>query len=193
MLAGPGACEPRRAPATQPPRLQFTLGEGPCVDAFAAAHPVLVPDLAAVPAARWPAFTRAAQAFDVRAVFAFPLRVGAAELGILNAYRREAGALDGRATALALAFAAVTVGALVDAQAGLSDPAPADGDGTMGGVLGAQYVVYQAQGMTMVDLGVPLVDALARLRARAFAEGRPLHEIAQDVVDGRLRLDPDTS
>src|SRR5512140_904301 len=34
--------------------LQITLGEGPCIDAFATRRPVLVPDLAAGGAGRWP-------------------------------------------------------------------------------------------------------------------------------------------
>jgi len=57
----------------------------------------------------------------------------------------------------------------------------------------SHYGVYQAQGMTMVDLGVPLRDALARMRAHAWAESRPLPEIADDIIAGRLRLAPDTS
>jgi hypothetical protein len=45
--------------------------------------------------------------------------------------------------------------------------------------------------MTMVDLGVPLGDALARLRAHAYTHDRPLQDIARDIVAGRLRLEPD--
>jgi hypothetical protein len=44
--------------------------------------------------------------------------------------------------------------------------------------------------MVMVDLGVSLADALLRLRAYAFVEGRPVAEVARDVVAGRVRLDP---
>ncbi len=35
--------------------LQLTLGEGPCIDACASRRPVLEPDLAGLPAARWTA------------------------------------------------------------------------------------------------------------------------------------------
>ena len=49
--------------------LEFTLGEGPGPDAVDTRRPVLVPDLAHVPATRWPAFGPAASALDVRAVF----------------------------------------------------------------------------------------------------------------------------
>jgi ANTAR domain len=51
--------------------------------------------------------------------------------------------------------------------------------------------VYQAQGMAMVDLGVSLPDALARLQACAYAHDRLLHDVARDIVNGRLRLEPD--
>ena len=56
--------------------LQFELGEGPCVDAWASMEPVLEPDLARPQVARWPAFAPAAVAAGVLAVFAFPLRLG---------------------------------------------------------------------------------------------------------------------
>jgi len=55
----------------------------------------------------------------------------------------------------------------------------------------SHFLVYQAQGMAMIDLGVSLQDAMARLRAYAYAHDRALHEVARDIVTGRLRLQPD--
>src|SRR5689334_12367101 len=52
--------------------LQFVLGEGPCIDAFANRRPVLVPDLSVEPAGRWPGYAPAVRDAGVRAVFAFP-------------------------------------------------------------------------------------------------------------------------
>ena len=43
-------------PAAELEDLQFTLGEGPCVDASETGRPVLQPDLAATAPQRWPAF-----------------------------------------------------------------------------------------------------------------------------------------
>jgi hypothetical protein len=40
--------------------IQYTLGEGPCVDAFHGKEPVLVPDLAAQELTRWPGFREGA-------------------------------------------------------------------------------------------------------------------------------------
>jgi hypothetical protein len=44
--------------------------------------------------------------------------------------------------------------------------------------------VHQAQGMVMVVLGVSLAEALLLMRARAFALGRPLADLAGDVLSG---------
>jgi AmiR/NasT family two-component response regulator len=60
-------------------------------------------------------------------------------------------------------------------------------------VLGQRAEVYQAQGMVAVQLGVPLADALSRLRARAYAENRPLGDVARDVVARTLSFDSDQS
>ena len=171
--------------------LEFTLGEGPGVDAVDTRRPVLVPDLANLPATRWPAFAPAAGALGVRAVFAFPLGIGAALLGALNVHRRGPVALDPRATGLALGFAHLAVETLLDGGTGDATDGGAAADDPPDDILDGHYVVYQAQGMTMVDLGVPLAEALVRLRAKAFADGRSLHDVARDVVDGRMRLEPD--
>jgi hypothetical protein len=43
--------------------------------------------------------------------------------------------------------------------------------------------------MVSVQLGITVAEGLLRLRARAFAEGRPLADVAADVVTRRIRLD----
>ena len=45
--------------------------------------------------------------------------------------------------------------------------------------------------MISVQLGVDLGEALVRLRAYAFASGAALGDVADDVVNRRLRLDLD--
>ena len=168
--------------------LQFSLGEGPCIDAFASRRVVLEPDLGHGGSSRWLAYAPAAHAQGVGAVFAFPLQVGAARLGVMDVYREGPGPLSDESLAQALTFAEVAVETLLDAQGKAVVGQAAEG---LDHALESQYVIYQAQGMTMVDLGVPLVDALARLRAHAYAQERPLGEIARDIVAGRLRLQPE--
>ncbi|MGZ4555887.1 MAG: ANTAR domain-containing protein, partial [Mycobacteriaceae bacterium] len=46
--------------------------------------------------------------------------------------------------------------------------------------------VHQATGMVAVQVGVPIPEALARLRAAAFASQRPILDVARDVVAGNI-------
>ena len=172
---------------------QFTLGQGPGLEAVAAGVPVLVPDLAEA-ASRWPGFVPAAEDLGVHAVFAFPLRIGAISVGVLTAHRAAPGPLaDGQlADALALADA-VTVLLLYRA------PADPDLDRTEAEPSAprpdrAQQETYrpevhQATGMISVQLDVSLAEALVRLRAHAYGNDRPIAEVAADVVARRLRFE----
>lgn len=51
--------------------------------------------------------------------------------------------------------------------------------------------IHQATGVVLVQFGVSAADALARMRAYAFAEQRGLVDVARDVVSGRLHFSPD--
>jgi GAF domain-containing protein len=168
--------------------LQFTLGEGPCLDAIAARQPVLEPDLARAASRRWLGYGPAAMEQGARAVFAFPLQIGGVQLGVLDVYRDEPGGMSADALTEAMIFADLAVETLIDGQEhAAAGRAPEDLDRA----LDPHYLVYQAQGMTMIDLGVPLDEAMARLRAYAYAHGRPLRAVAADIVAGRLQLQKD--
>lgn len=169
--------------------LQFSLGEGPCSDAFRSRRPVLEPDLPGRGMRRWPGYAPAAYDYGVRAVFAIPLQVGAVRLGALDIYRDVVGPLSVAALSQAVTFANIAVSVLLDGQAmtpGNEKVASVDD------VLAYRAEVYQAQGMVMVDLGVTLAEAMARLRGHAYAEGLPLSEIARDITAGTLKLERDT-
>lgn len=168
--------------------VQFVLGEGPCIDAFEARRPVLVPDLTDGAVNRWPVYTPAVHDSGVRAVFAFPLQVGASRLGVLDLFRTRPGPLTGEELARALVFADVAVGTLLDGQERAGLGATADG---LVEAMDGRAELFQAQGMVMVQLGIPLAEAMARLRAYAYAESRPLADVARDVVARRLRFDRD--
>ena len=170
--------------------LQFTLGEGPCIDAYASRRPVLEPDLATHGARRWPGYGPAAQEHGVGAVFAFPLQVGAARAGALDIYREAPGSLTAEALTQAFTFADVAMGLLVDGQDGAAHDETTPG---LDDALAYRLEVYQAQGMVMVDLGVSIDVAMARIRGHAYAQGRPLSDVAKDIVAGKLRLDRDAN
>jgi GAF domain/ANTAR domain len=166
--------------------LQYTLGEGPCVDAYRQQEPVLEPDLASAPTERWLAFTPPAVAAGVRAVFGFPIQIGAARLGALNLYRDTPGPLSADQHADALVLAGVAARAVLTLQAGAPAGELADGLADGGNF---RLVVHQASGMVSAQLDIDVAEALVRLRAYAFANNRPLTDVAIDVVNRRLRFD----
>jgi GAF domain/ANTAR domain len=170
--------------------LQFALGEGPCMDAFASRRPVMEADLAAGGMARWPVYAAAARTHGVRATFALPLQVGAARLGVLDLYRDQPGSLSADELVWALRFADVATTMLLDAQ---QVAPPGDADHGLDEVLSYRFELHQAQGMIMVQLGVSLAAAMALLRAYAYAHDRSLDEVARDVVARTLRLDEDAT
>ncbi|MFB9319453.1 GAF and ANTAR domain-containing protein [Cryptosporangium minutisporangium] len=167
--------------------LQLTLGVGPCVESVRRGGPVLVPDLERQPDARWPGFIRPALEAGVRAMFAFPLQVGAVCLGALDLHRDRVGGLVDDHLADALVFTDLVTATLLDA--------PLDGvnagHGPSDWLSRADSVVYQASGMVKVQLGVSIDDALLRMRAHAFLRDQTISAVAQEVVNRRLRFDPD--
>ncbi|CAN7345648.1 ANTAR domain-containing protein [Terrabacter sp. LjRoot27] len=168
--------------------LQFTLGEGPCLDAHAARRPMLEPDLAGAGAHRWPIYGPRASELGVGAVFAFPLQVGSVRVGVLDIYRQQAGPLSAEALASGYTFAEVALRLLLQEQAGASEGRHPEG---LDDALAYRMEVYQAQGMVMVDLDVRPDEAMARLRGHAFATGQDITVVARDVIDGILHLQRD--
>ena len=183
--AGPaGMVAVTDGPAATMEELQFTLGEGPCIEASRSGRPVLQRDLAATGPGRWPGFSEGALAAGIRAVFAFPLRVGAIHVGVLDLYRDTPGALTDVELAEALDYADAATTVLLHQQAQ---------HGTLDGLWSIPVIedraeVHQATGMVSVHADVPLAEALVLLRARAFATGRPILELARDVLDGRAHF-----
>jgi len=195
--------------------LQFTLGEGPCLDAFRLREPVLVSDLGRPEAfARWPGFAHEATQAGAFAAFAFPLQVGTAPFGTapfgtapfgtapfgtapfgtapfgtVELYRSEPGSLSERDTAIALLIVDELVSVVLDDLTGRDrrhDPG-----GARPVPLFGRAEIPQATGMIAVQLGVSIPEALAQLRAAAFAVHRPILDIAEDVIGRRLVFSPD--
>lgn len=165
--------------------LQFTLGEGPCVDAHRHHTPVAEPDLAEPETVRWAEFARSAVAAGARAVFGFPVSIGDVHIGALNLYRDHPGPLTGEQHADALVAADVAARAIMTMQA--AGPA-----GTLAPALehgNFRFVAHQAAGMIAVQLGIPVDDALLRLRAHAFSTGRTVSDVAAEVTARLLRFD----
>jgi stage V sporulation protein SpoVS len=177
-------CSSNTAAATVE-ELQATLGEGPGIDAHRLGVPVSDADLAASDLSRWLAFCGPAVDAGAAAVFAFPLRLGGIRLGTLTFNHAGAGRLTDDQYAEALFMVQIVTQTVLTIQAKASP-------GTVAGALEALVddgaEVHQAAGMLAVRFSVGVGEALVRLRALAYAEGRSVAELAHDVVTGRALM-----
>jgi hypothetical protein len=181
------------APARMYDELQFTFGEGPCLDSVARRIPVLVVDLADPEEARWPAYGPAMLAHQIRGVSAIPLVVAGQFVGALDLFRAQPGPLPGADLAgavVAAELAGIPLLDLLDADlhAAVADP-KSDAWTELNKLSRAE--VSQATGMLVAQLEVEPAEALVRLRAHAYATGRGVTDVARDILDRRLRLEAD--
>jgi hypothetical protein len=169
--------------------LQLTVGEGPSLKVLAGGPSVLVGDLDCAEAqARWPLFASAAVEAGARALFALPLRLGAIRVGVFVLYSDRRGPLPVEDLAESWVFAEFALRLVLDEQAGIDSQ---EGYSVVDWPSGSRSEIHQATGMISVQLGVAIGEAFSRLRARAFAEERPLSDLAADVVARRQRFDPE--
>jgi hypothetical protein len=164
--------------------LQFELGVGPRWEALDTGVPVLCADLSGASHTSWPMFSAAAIQAGAAAVFAFPIKFGAATVGVVDLYSSSSPRrLDTHQVSLAESTASRMAAAVVHAAtASANDPnsiehpmAPA-----------MRREVHQATGMIQAQLDTTATNAFSRLRAHAFASGRPVEDIARDVVSRLL-------
>jgi hypothetical protein len=166
--------------------LQLDLGEGPCWEAMDSRTPVLVPDVHAVQGRPWPLFAAAAREIPAGGIFAFPLRVGAIDLGSLDVYRTQVGVLEPTVVGDAVSLADAMAWALL--QRLLADSRE-DLEGWEREYTDSRREVHQATGMILAQVGTTAAGAFALLRARAFSEGRPVRQVAREVIARRLSFD----
>ena len=173
--------------------LQFTLGEGPCLESVANRAPVFVVDLADTDDARWPAYRPAMLAYDVRGVYAMPVVIAGEYLGALDLFRLQPGLLDGVDLAGALVAAELAELPLLDLLGGDLEAAVGEPDSAAWSELEliARAEVNQATGMLVAQLDITPTEALVRLRAHAYATGRSATDVARDILDRTLRLEAD--
>jgi hypothetical protein len=179
------------APARMYDELQFTLGEGPCLESVARRIPILVVDLADPEEVRWPAYGPAMVALQVRSVYA--VVVAGEFVGALDLFRAQPGPLSGKDLTGAVAAAELANIPLLDLLDGDMQAAVADPNSNAWAELNAlsRGEVSQATGMLVAQLGVEPAEALVRLRAHAYATGRSATDVARDILERRLKLERD--
>jgi GAF domain len=165
--------------------MELMVGEGPCLTAFRTRTACFDADLADDRSVTWTAFREGALAAGVHAAFGFPVVVADDCIGVLNCYRDTAGELSTAQVADAHVVANVSGQTMVSWQADAPEGALAWQLEQSGNY---RVAVHQAVGRVSVQADVAVDDAMAMLRAHAFAHDRTLVDVATDVLAGRLRF-----
>jgi hypothetical protein len=153
--------------------LEDVLREGPSLDAFRTGAYVLAEPRAA--SRTWPLLSQSL-APQALALAAYPMIPQSEVLGIVSTYQLDdsgAGLDPDDATFLASAIGVTIVG-----RFGRTD--------TTDLVWSARDRIDHAIGMVVIQLGITTADALALLRAHAFAHALSLSEVADAVVERAL-------
>ena len=179
-----GASDPTAALAE---RLQFTHGCGPCLRAHDDGVRIAFDE--ADIARNWPQLHDSLVAeTPIRAVLSVPLLPPLGPLVVLDLYVRDPATLPATDREDVEEVTLALTRAMVDAALGQSVPAGGPGWWDAPDAL-RRARVWQATGMVNVALGLDSEDALAALKAHAFAAGRVVDDVADDLVTGRLALD----
>lgn len=169
--------------------LEVTLDEGPARDAVAGRQLVIAAGDALEQ--RWPLYGPAAARLGIRAAAAAPLGTQDRCLGSLTVFGLQPGdGHDGAGLVGSVADALTHTMLLGDEAAGqtLADAGDVIGLPVQGDRL---LVVHQAAGMVAGDCGGTIADALAIIRAHAFAQGEPVEAVAAKVLRRELQLGSD--
>jgi len=165
---------------------QIVMGEGPVLDSSRDSIPVLVDDLSRQESLTlWPMFSHLAIERDIATAFCIPVRIGAANLGVLSAYRKSPGSLSPSEYSDALILASFAGAEIVRELAGAS----AESLDHMNPLTYDQSYVQLAAGMVAEQFDIGIVESLVRIRARAFSSDLPVTKIARLIVEGRLILE----
>ncbi|KPI12002.1 GAF domain protein [Actinobacteria bacterium OK074] len=154
--------------------LEYVLGEGPGQDAASQRRPVRVSGAGIE--ARWPGYGPSLISLGIASVAAVPLRTRDSCIGSLTVFDpRPAVARPARLAEVAAALTRIV----------LLDP---DADPDLYGGTDIRATVHQATGMLSVMLGCSVADALALIKARAFAEEVSPDTVARRIVHGDRKL-----
>ncbi len=158
---------------------QVQNSEGPCLDAFRTATPVINADLPAA-TGRWPRFAPRATAAGFRSVHAFPLRLRRDVIGALNVFGVDTGrSLDDADVPIVQALADVAAIGLLQERAIRRGELLTE---QLQGALNSRIVIEQAKGAVAQAHGISVDEAFRLIRSFARRNNRRLGEVAQTIV-----------
>ena len=166
--------------------LQLQVEEGPCIDCYTSATPVVNADLATADD-RWPRFAPMARAAGFQSVHAFPMRLRETVVGALNMFGRPETNFTDEETRIVQALADIATIALLHERHVTRAEALTE---QLQGALNSRIIIEQAKGAIAQMEGISPHDAFQLLRSQARTSRRRLTDVSAEVLD---RLNPSTA
>ncbi|BBE24495.1 transcriptional regulator (plasmid) [Arthrobacter sp. MN05-02] len=160
--------------------LQYTLNEGPCLDAGTTGQPILIADTTTDP--RWTHWCHAVAEAGVGSCLSVPLMRSGRALGAMKVYARAKDAFNVEDQQVLSNLANAAAALLGHVQ---SSDTPQRIASEIQAVLQTRSVVDLARGILMERHSLTREEALAHLMARAAEDREPMDSIALAIVDGQ--------
>ena len=164
--------------------------EGPCLDAYHTARPVINADLRQAED-RWPRFAPRAAAAGFRAVHAFPLRLRQEVIGALNVFGAEVGGGfdDGDVQIIQALADVAAIGLLQQRTISRGEVLTEQ----LHGALNSRIVIEQAKGAIAQARGISVDEAFTIIRGHARRTNQRLSDVAHTIVTDPAALTTITS
>ena len=163
---------------------QIDTQQGPCHEAFASGKLVAVTDLATT-ADRWPDYAPAAIRHGCQAVLGVPMQLEDLPIGAINLYQHAPHEWSDEELETASLFADMAAGYVANLRELANTRQLAQ---QLQQALDSRIIIEQAKGALARQHRIDLNQAFERLRRHARSRQRKVHDVARDIVDGRLEL-----
>jgi GAF domain-containing protein len=156
---------------------QYSLGEGPCITAWASEKVVIVDDAHADE--RWPRWRDAVLAMPVRSVVSTPLMAGKEALGALKIYSAQPAQYDESTGEVLSLFAGTAATLLAHIQ---GSEAPLKMTESLKATMSSRDLINRACGMLMERHGISHEQAMQEMIRNARAAGATLVAVSEQLV-----------
>jgi GAF domain-containing protein len=170
------------AVVTHVEKQQLGCQQGPCHEAFKSGEQVVVNDLAEM-AEVWPDYARDALEQGCRAAVGVPMSIAGEEVGALNLYRFEAHRWTREELEVGQSLANMAAGYIANLRELNNSRQLAD---QLQQALDSRIVIEQAKGIIAARRHIDMDAAFQLLRRMAQDRQRRIHDVASDVIEGRL-------
>lgn len=163
----------------QADRLQYELGQGPCLSAWAEQRALIIQDTREE--TRWPKWTAAVANLPLRSVLSAPLTTEGRHIGALKVYSPSPGVFDEYSIFLIerlAAPAAIMLGNVRDRESAQRL------NKLLVDALGRRDTIANAQGVLIERMNISAREALTLMLSASRREDKPLHLIASDIISG---------